>query len=472
MSHLACDSPNLAQFNTVAINREQRTASSEQPMVIVTLFDPQQKTPLRQWRFEHESLIKVGRAPDNHIVLSDPLVSRHHLELRKVEGARSPLRSQNQPGWRLANQSANGTFLNGYLVTQESLAGDVIIQLAQGGPNLRVQILPDAVPLAQPARQAPSLPKLSRLETSPQPGPPRSTCTHSGNLPSNLFCIHCGQPIQIEKVIHQYQVLKVLGKGGMGTTYLAWRPENAASSLHSKGTILVLKEMNADMACIPKARELFEREAAILKTLNHPGIPRFYDFFVEAGNKYLVMELVHGHDLERRVLENGPIAPEQAITWMLQVCEVLEYLHNRPVPIIHRDIKPGNLLARTITNQIVLLDFGAVKSVGMPPGTRIGAEGYSAPEQTQGRPVTQSDLYAIGPTLAFLLTGKGPQHFYKKSSHGYQFSSDMVFATPLLKKLPQSQSRLCKVMKRLTEPRPLDRYHTAKAVSIALADCL
>lgn len=434
-------------------------------MVIVTLFDPQQKSPLRQWRFEHETVIKVGRAPDNHIVLSDPLVSRHHLELRQVDGTHPNACVQEQPAWRLINQSSNGTFLNGYLVTQEQFTEQASIQLAQGGPCLRVQVLPSPVPLARPLHQSPVLPKLSQpKQASHQAVLPLQQCQHAGNLPGNLFCIHCGQPLHVEKTIHQYQVLKVLGKGGMGTTYLVWHRGKIASPLtRPQGTVLVLKEMNADMARIPKAQELFEREAAILKSLNHPGIPRFYDFFIEAGNKYLVMELVHGQDLEKRVQQDGLIAPQQAIVWMQQVCEVLAYLHNQATPIIHRDIKPGNLLARTVTNQIVLLDFGAVKAVGMPAGTRIGAEGYSAPEQTQGRPVIQSDLYAIGPTLTFLLTGKSPQYFYKKSNQGYRFFPDNC---------PAINPRLATVIRRLTEPRPIDRYGSAKDVALALANCL
>lgn len=125
------------------------------------------------------------------------------------------------------------------------------------------------------------------------------------------------------------------------------------------------------------------------------------------------MELIHGQDLERRVRQQGAVSPQEAIAWMVQVCEVLTYLHTRPTPMIHRDIKPGNLLVRNLDNQIVVLDFGAVKALAIAPGTRIGAEGYSAPEQVQGRPVPQSDLYAIAPTLVFLLTSISPQRFYK-----------------------------------------------------------
>jgi serine/threonine-protein kinase len=246
----------------------------------------------------------------------------------------------------------------------------------------------------------------------------------------------------------------------MGTTYLVWqRSDNDSPAGLPQGTLLVLKEMNADIARIPKAQELFEREATILKTLNHPGIPRFYDFFVEAGKKYLVMELIHGSDLDKRIRQHGPVAVDQAIPWMLQVCAVLEYLHNREAPIIHRDIKPGNLLLQSVTNRMVVLDFGAVKEAGVPSGTRIGAEGYSAPEQTLGRPVPQSDLYAIGTSLVFLLTGGNPLRFSKKQNQGYRL---------VLEDIPAIAPRLRRILEKVTQPRPSDRYQTARELARAL----
>ena len=147
---------------------------------------------------------------------------------------------------------------------------------------------------------------------------------------------------------------------------------------------------------------------------------------------------------------------------MIQACDVLDYLHSHPVPIIHRDIKPSNLLVQALTNRIVVLDFGAVKAAGVHSGTRIGAEGYSAPEQTRGRPVPQSDLYAIGTTLTFLLTGENPQQLYKRSADDYR----------LVARHPAIFPRLRQVIERVTATRPLDRYRTSKDLAQALADCL
>ncbi len=399
-------------------------------MITLTLLEPQKKTPLKQWRLEDESVIRIGRSPDNQIVLNDSLVSRHHLELRKITSSQGT-------SWVVTSQGTNGTFLDGVLVTQRTLPDNCLLQLAQGGPILKFQ---------------------TQSETAPQQQPSLQTCTHQGNNPNNLFCVHCGQPISVQRNIRHYQVLRTLGQGGMGTTYLAWD----VGKMTGHPQLLVLKEMNADMANIAKAQELFAREAYTLKSLDYPGIPKYYDFFVEQGKKYLAMELIHGQDLEKLIYIKGPVAPKGAISWMIQTCYVLDYLHTQTPPLIHRDIKPANLMVRNYDNTIVLLDFGAVKEIGTAPGTRIGAEGYCAPEQERGQPLTQSDLYAIGPTLIFLLTGENPFKFYRQKGRGFRF--DVV-------KIPTITPKLREVIERVTEPIPRDRYQTAKELALALAAC-
>jgi serine/threonine-protein kinase len=423
-------------------------------MVVLTLLDPQTLSPLKQWRFEEQTLVRIGRAPENDVILNSPIVSRFHLELRRIDQG-IDLRSSDHPTpalenpppnppeaghWQLINSSVNGTFWEGKLLTEEWITQSMVIQLAQGGPILRIE--PFQASLGRP------------ISTN--------HCNHSGNPPENLFCIHCGQPVQVEKIVRQYQVLRVLGRGGMGTTYLIWDPMTVTNSTQPGGTLQVLKEMNADIARIPKAQELFEREASTLKNLNHPGIPRYYDFFIENGRKYLVMELIHGQDLEKRVRQQGSVSAQQAIEWMLQTCDVLHYLHTQPHPIIHRDVKPGNLLVRNLDNQIVLLDFGAVKAAGMPPGTRIGAEGYSAPEQIQGRPTIQSDLYAVGSSLIFLLTGESPQRLIRRDEQGSRLEVENVQSIP---------GNLRQIIAKVTQPEPSDRFQTAQALIHALKRC-
>ncbi|KJH71509.1 protein kinase domain-containing protein [Aliterella atlantica] len=399
-------------------------------MVTLSLLHPHQNNALKQWKFEDESVIRIGRSPDNDVILTEPLVSRHHLELRQISS----------DSWQLSNQGTNGTFLDGILVSQSLITDGALLQLAKGGPILKFQL--DATP--QP---------VANLNSS-------SYCQHTGNPPGNLFCIHCGQPLTVQRTVRQYQILRTLGQGGMGTTYLAWDEVGIISGMPQ---LLVLKEMNADMAKVAKAQELFEREARTLKTLHHSGIPKYYDFFLEAGKKYLAMELIHGQDLEKLINDKGPVTPAQAIAWAIQTCDVLTYIHNQQPPLIHRDIKPANLMVRTADRQIVVLDFGAVKEIGTFAGTRIGAEGYCAPEQERGQPVTQSDLYAIGPTLIFLLTGETPFKFFRQRGRGYRFNIESI---------PTITPELREVIDRATEPLPGDRYSSAKELAKALATCL
>lgn len=398
-------------------------------MVTLTLLEPQKKTPLQQWCFENETVIRVGRSGDNDVVLTDSLVSRHHLEIRKI-GSDDGL-------WQVTSQGTNGTFIDGVLVTQRILPNDALLQLAQGGPILKFQVQEQTIP----------------QNTTP------NGCTHEGNSPNNLFCIHCGQPLSVQQTIRNYQVLRTLGQGGMGTTFLAW---DGVGNMSGHPQLLVLKQMNADMAKVAKARELFEREANTLKSLHHAGIPKYYDFFVEGGKKYLAMELVHGQDLEKLIYLKGPVTPNQAIAWMIQTCDILSYLHNQEPPLIHRDIKPANLMVRNANNQIVVLDFGAVKEIGTTPGTRIGAEGYCAPEQERGQPLTQSDLYAIGPTLIFLVTGEHPFKFYRQRGRNFRFD---------VTKVPTITPDLRDVIDHVTEPLPRDRFQTAQELASALAMC-
>lgn len=285
------------------------------------------------------------------------------------------------------------------------------------------------------------------------------SCQHIGNSPDNLFCIHCGQPLRVLQTLGSYQVLKVLGIGGMGTTFLV-QPKG---SRDRQPPLQVLKEMNADMQAIPKAQELFKREARMLRSLNHPGIPHLYDYFTENTKQYLVMELIHGQDLDQWVNQRGPLPPVQAIRWMIQACDILSYIHCHNPPIIHRDLKPSNILVRHRDSQVFIIDFGAVKEASLVPGTRIAVEGYSAPEQSLGRPTIQSDLYGLGATLVFLLTGRSPQQFYKNLGHGHRIQLTNILSIPTDVKA---------VIERATDPQADHRFASASALAKALQSCL
>lgn len=154
----------------------------------------------------------------------------------------------------------------------------------------------------------------------------------------------------------------------------------------------------------------FEREAGLLATLQHPAIPKVFDFFEENGRVYLILELIQGKDLETVLDEaKGPLPEERVARWAVQLCEVLSYLHNQqPEPIIFRDMKPSNVMV-TPEDRIILIDFGIARSLVRTRGTVIGTEGYSPPEQYKGIAEPQSDLYALGATLHHLLTASDPR---------------------------------------------------------------
>jgi serine/threonine protein kinase, bacterial len=381
-------------------------------MLILSVFDATGKILIENWQFDQSSHVRIGRDPENQVVIDDPLVSRFHAELQAGQH------------WQLTSHGTNGTFVNGQKVDRAILVSGNILQLGAGGPVVRVELIGG-----------------------------NNNCQHQGNTPDRLFCIHCGQPVSIIKTIHNYQILKPLGQGGMGSTYLAWDQQK----------MLVLKEMNAEVANNTKAQELFEREAKILSTLQHKGIPRYQDFFTEAGKRYLAMDLVHGQDLEHFIINKGPVNPTQAIEWMLQLCEILTYIHSQQPPLIHRDVKPANLLVSNVGQQISLIDFGAVKESGSVGSTRIGAPDYMAPEQNQGKPVTQSDLYALGPTILFLVTGENPSKYLTLTAKGYEFS---------VKNVPTITPQLAEVIHKISAGRSSERYATAAEVAIALKKCL
>ena len=406
-------------------------------MVNLTLLEPQTNQPLQHWQFLENAVIKVGRALNNDVVLKGFFqVSRKHIEITQVE---------NQ--WQLVNHGTNGTFVNQNPVKQTILNHGDLIRLAENGPLFRFE-------LEKAASAHPSHSKDSPLGAIIK-------CDHNGNPPDSIFCIHCGQPIvEEEKLIGSYQVLKILGRGGMGTTYLVWDKRQINQGAPS---LSVLKEMNSNMARVPKARELFEREARVLKSLDHPNIPKYYDFFVENNRKYLVMELIHGHNLEQLVNQRGAINSERVIEWMIQVCQVLDYLHNLQPPLVHRDVKPANLILRNLDGRLMLLDFGAVKELGTSLDTRIGVEGYSAPEQYSGKPCIQSDIYGVGTTMVFLLTGKAPMQYYRYEQNKYEIDISTI---------PNLSHKLGYVIKKACKPDPRARYQSAMALLESLIACL
>jgi outer membrane protein assembly factor BamB/tRNA A-37 threonylcarbamoyl transferase component Bud32 len=207
----------------------------------------------------------------------------------------------------------------------------------------------------------------------------------------------------------RYQIESVLGIGGMSVVY-------RGRDLRFKGVYrtCAIKEM-IDRSPNSQTRGItlknFEREASLLATLNHPSIPKIYDYFVVGGRVYLVLEFIEGQNMED-ILEGapGPLEEEQVVRWAIQVCDVLSYLHNhKPEPIVFRDMKPSNVMVAP-GDRIVLIDFGIARIFEADQkGTMIGTEGYSPPEQYRGVAEPRGDVYALGATMHHLLTKSDPR---------------------------------------------------------------
>ena len=210
-------------------------------------------------------------------------------------------------------------------------------------------------------------------------------------------------------LLNRYSIQSVVGIGGMGAVY-------SARDLHFPNVVkrVAVKEM-INLIRDPVVRDTivrnFEREANILATLNHPSIPRIYDYFSQDDRSYLIIEFVDGKDLETILLESQDFLSEaQVLNWALELCDVISYLHNyKPEPIIFRDIKPSNIMIHT-TGHVLLVDFGIAKTFQPgQKGTMIGTEGYSPPEQYKGESSQRADIYALGATLHHLLTKRDPR---------------------------------------------------------------
>ncbi|MDX2256655.1 MAG: serine/threonine-protein kinase [Pseudanabaenaceae cyanobacterium bins.39] len=213
---------------------------------------------------------------------------------------------------------------------------------------------------------------------------------------------------QIGEIVRsRYQIMGILGEGGMGITY-------AATDLLTDDQV-ALKALSFRRITDWKILELFEREARVLSQLDHPAIAKYLDYFqVDSADDrdfYIVQEQVQGCSLAQAIAAGWHGSEADIIAIAEQVLTVLIYLHELKPPVIHRDIKPQNLI-RQPDGKIMLVDFGAVQDTyrhtQVGGSTVVGTYGYMPPEQFRGKAVPATDLYALGATLLFLLTGRSP----------------------------------------------------------------
>ena len=200
------------------------------------------------------------------------------------------------------------------------------------------------------------------------------------------------------------KVVRQLSLGGLAAVYLCQLDETKLVVLKEA----VLPEDGATQLS-EKAKELFEREAKYLMKLVHPGVVSVLDSFPESGRNYLMLEYVNGQDLRQFVKQHGPQKDSVVLEWAVQAATILKYLHEQEPPILHRDFSPDNLVLRE-DGTLVVIDFGASNEfLSKATGTFVGKQSFIAPEQFRGKAVTQSDIYALGCTMYYCLTGKEPE---------------------------------------------------------------
>ncbi|MFE1746675.1 type IV pilin-like G/H family protein [Coleofasciculus sp. H7-2] len=266
--------------------------------------------------------------------------------------------------------------------------------------------------------------------------------------------------LQAEKVLQgRYQLTKQLGQNAGRQTWLAEDLEAEPR----QSVIVKLLAFSPQMQW--EELKLFEREAQVLKNLNHPRIPNYRDYFSldeQAGDGLpwfgLVQNYIPGTSL-RQLLDKGKKFTQEQVRYVAtDILEILIYLHELSPPVLHRDIKPSNIILGE-DRQFYLVDFGAVQDRAKAEGvtfTVVGTNGYAPPEQLWGRAVPASDLYALGATLIHLLTGTPPSELPQHQMR-IQFS-DKVRLNP----------NFSSWIEKLIEPAPEKRFSTAREALEAL----
>ncbi|MDX2100621.1 MAG: serine/threonine-protein kinase [Leptolyngbyaceae cyanobacterium bins.59] len=257
----------------------------------------------------------------------------------------------------------------------------------------------------------------------------------------------------------RYRVLRTLGRGGFGVTYLARDLYLPCSPL------CVVKQLCPKIQnamALENARLRFYREAEMLSKLgSHAQIPRLLDYFEIDSEFYLVQEYVRGATLAREVQRSGPWSEQAVKEFLRQILPLLQFLHRNR--IIHRDIKPQNLIRCHDDGRLVLIDFGAVKErVGqigvsdMEASTThfVGTIGFAPPEQIAMRPVFASDLYALGLTCLYLLTGAAPLQYDYDSQTGETSWQHLV----------EVSDHFARVITKMLRISLAERYHSADEI--------
>ena len=263
------------------------------------------------------------------------------------------------------------------------------------------------------------------LQTDPAgeaEGPSPNICPNPAcgvaNPPGERNCQRCSTPLPTAPgtILHgRYRIEKLLAMGGFGAVYLATDTKNGNRPVAVKDMIC------ADPQEFAIRLNFFRREAEILRSLDViPIVPRVFDLIEQGQSAHLVMEFIRGQDL-LKIMEganNKPFSIDQVIEWTRNICDVLTHMHTQSPPLVHRDLKPDNIMLLEDRKTIKMIDFGTARDLGrtqkekLAAKTKVYTEGYAPPEQIIGRPEPRSDLFALAGTMYHLATGKAPEGFY------------------------------------------------------------
>jgi len=268
------------------------------------------------------------------------------------------------------------------------------------------------------------------------------------------------------KLNNRYRIVRQLGHGGFGATFLAI---DESLPGHPNCVIKQLRPTSNAPEVLHMARELFQREAKTLgKIGDHPQVPRLLDYFDTRQEFYLVQEYISGYTLQQEVKQTGPFSESGVKQFLSEILPMVQHIHSQQV--IHRDIKPANLIRREQDKKLVLIDFGAVKDKVNPTlaatssentaltSYAVGTPGYAPPEQMAMRPTYASDIYALGVTCIYLLSGKSPRDMGYNPTTGEVLWRDCV----------QVSEHFANVIKQMLEVSVRHRYQSAMDVLRAL----
>ena len=276
-------------------------------------------------------------------------------------------------------------------------------------------------------------------------------CSRPQNEPTDEICRNCGSRLLLRE---RYRATKVLGQGGFGKTFLAIDQDRL-------NTLCVIKQFLPQMqgtGALEKATELFYQEAVRLNELGvHPQIPDLFAFFVQDGRQYLVQEFIPGMNLQKILDRHGKFREAEIWAVLRDILPILDFVHQHQV--IHRDIKPDNIIRRQGDNRLYLIDFGVAKLLTSPDrvitGTSIGTSGYVPLEQmSEGKAYPASDIYSLGVTCFHLLTGISPYSLFLKRGYSWLQSWQSYLDKGISPKLIQ-------VLDRMMQENRHDRYHSA-----------